>query len=97
MESAYFWIYDFVAALWLPLLFIFAAGYMLYRIKNSPGQASKEAVGIALGVILGFVSQVTITSFDEFRKEQQQKRAALVLLQQDAESVYWNMHLFPDY
>jgi hypothetical protein len=82
-------VYDLISWLWLPFLFIFIASFILWRIKIKAGtDASKEVIGIALGVILGFVSQITFTSFNEFQKEQQLKTIAFKLLKQDAVDIY---------
>ena len=95
VESIRYWTMDLFSAIWLPVLFILVAGKVLSKIhRGSDKKHSQEVIGIALGVILGFVSQVTIGSFDEFRKEQQFKQAANRLLQQYAENIYRNMWLF---
>lgn len=89
-----YWMSDFFSSFWFPLLFIGIAGFLLYRVKPGPGGSSHEILGVALGVVLGFVSQVTISTYDQFRKDQQLKRAAIKLLQQDAEGIYRIMWLY---
>ena len=95
VESIWYWTMDLFSAIWIPVLFILVAGKVLSKIhRGSDKKHSQEVIGIGLGVILGFVSQVTIGSIDECRKEQQFKQAAKRLLQQDAENIYRNMWLF---
>lgn len=85
-RSIPYWLSDFFSVLWLPILFIAVAGFLLYRINFT-----LEILGIALGVILGFVSQISVASFNEFRKKHQLKVASHRLLQQDAEIIYRTM------
>lgn len=89
IEPVRYWISDLLAAVWLPLIFIVAGSWALVRFHRKDGKRhTEEVIGIALGVILGFVSQVTVNSFDEFRKDQQTKKAAWRILEHDAEAIY---------
>lgn len=89
IESFRYWSSDLLAAVWIPMIFIVAGGWVMIKIYRKDGKKhSEEVIGIALGVVLGFVSQVTVNSFDEFRKEQQTKKAAWRILEHDAEAIY---------
>jgi hypothetical protein len=91
-DQAGHWLADFFSVEWLPLLFIAGAGAMLFILHRRNGKkSSPELVGLTLGVILGFVSEVVVANFEDFRKDQQLKEAAGILLRHDAESIYREM------
>ena len=88
MNEAIFFTKHLIGHMWMPFTFILVTGGVLYAVSSRSRSHSKEVVAIAMGVVLAFVSQVTLTQYDDFRKEYKLTRASLRLLKQDAISVY---------
>ena len=80
---------DFLHSLAIPIGFLIAACvglFKLARVKDK--EISRAVIGVALGVVLGFVADIMKRSYDDFRNTRQLKSASMVLLKNDAKSIY---------
>ena len=87
---------DFTYAFAIPIVFLLLIVGVFGRILK-PGKMKEEAfnvvLGVALGVMLGFVADITKRSYDDFQQTRKLKVASLALLENDARQVFRTLWL----
>lgn len=82
---------------WFPVLLIALFLLLAFRITGySDPETIKVALGVMLGVALGFVADILKRSLDEFQKRSNLRRTALALLKTDAENIFRSMEGIKD-
>ena len=75
--------------LWFPTLLIIGIFFILSKITNLNQEKSFDIVlGVALGVVLGFVADIAKSKIDELQSFLRLRKTALKLLEDDTKKVY---------
>ncbi len=82
-------------AFWLPILLLAIILGLLARLTNISDQQSFNIIlGIGLGVVLGFIADISKRSLDDFQNDIKLRNSALKLLGLDAKRIYQTMSLY---
>ena len=80
---------------WLPLLFISLIVCLLWKITPiNSAERFNTVFGIALGVLLGFVADISKKTLDKFQADKKIKAIAFKLLREDAKSIFKTMEVY---
>ena len=81
--------------LW-PILFLIVVCFLflLFFSKLGANDSYNVVLGISLGVLMGFLADISKRTFDEYQRNKILKATALKLLEQDAKSVYRTFDLY---
>lgn len=96
MKKIFNFIKTVIKFTWFPILLLLIFLFLAYRIAGSwnwNSETTKIALGVMLGVALGFVADFLQKRLDEYQKVADLKRTALSLLKNDAEKIYSSMEL----
>lgn len=86
---------SFAAHFWIPIVLFILAIIALFKLVPVSNQDSYNTIlGVSLGVLLGFLADITKRSFDKFQETRGLKKTAFTLLQQDAERVFRSVEMF---
>jgi len=90
-----FFLIEILKTFWIPILFLVLTIILLLTLTDIRNQQVFQIVlGVMIGVILGFIADISKRGFDNLQKKVKQRKMALKLLEEDAKSIYRTIWLW---
>jgi hypothetical protein len=84
-----------LSSFWLPVVIVTISCLFCWRVFGYGNHdVSKSAIGIMLGVLLGFTADITKRSWDDFQQLRRIKKAARTLLRLDAQEIARTLEIY---